>query len=94
MIVLTGGTVYGVPDTTAAATEHVCMPKKLDVIITAERILALMEPSKTASFINFMKEQNLQILPMSVQDQLLIPGLIDPHIHAIGGGGEQGMFGI
>jgi predicted amidohydrolase YtcJ len=92
MIVLTGGTVYGVPNTTA--TEHVCMPKKLDVIITAERILALMEPSKTDSFVNFMKEQNLQILPISVQDQLVIPGLIDPHIHAIGGGGEQGMLRI
>ena len=51
-----------------------------------------MEPSKTASFINAMKEHNLQVLSISVQDQLVVPGLIDPHIHAIGGGGEQGLL--
>ena len=39
-----------------------------------------------------MKEQNLSILSISVQDQLVAPGLIDPHVHAIGGGGEQGLF--
>jgi len=94
MIVLTGGKVYGILNTTAATTEHVSKPQEMDVIISAGRILALMEPSKTASFVNYMKTQNLQILPISVQDQLVIPGLIDPHVHAIGGGGEQGMFGI
>jgi len=94
MIVLTGGKVDGIPNTTATTTEHVCKPQEMDVIIVAGRILALMKPVKTASFVNDMKNQNLQILSISVQDQLVMPGLIDPHIHAIGGGGEQGMFRI
>ncbi len=92
MIVLTGGKVYGIPNTNATTTEHVCKPQKMDVVIAAGKILALMQPSETASFINYTKAHNLQILPISVQDQLVMPGLIDPHLHAIGGGGEQGIF--
>jgi N-acetylglucosamine-6-phosphate deacetylase len=53
--------------------------------------LQLWQPSETASFINHTKAHNLHILPISVQDQVVMPGLIDPHVHAIGGGGEQGM---
>jgi hypothetical protein len=64
------------------------------VIRADGKILALMEPSKTGSFINYMKNQNFQSLLISIQDQLVVSGLIAPHIHAIGGGGEQGMFGI
>ena len=95
MIVLTGGKVYGIPNTTAMTTiEHVCEPQKMDVVIAAGKILALMQPSETASFINNTKAHNLHILPISVQDQVIMPGLIDPHVHAIGGGGEQGMFAI
>lgn len=94
MIVLSGGTVYGIPNTTATMTDHVCTPKKKDVIIAAGRILALMEPSETASFVNSVKNHHLEILSISIQDQLVIPGLIDSHIHAIGGGGEQGIYRI
>lgn len=94
MIVLIGGKVYGILNTTATTTEHVSKPQEMDVVISDGKIWALMKPSKTASFVNYMKNQNFQILPISVQDQLVIPGLIDPHVHAIGGGGEQGMFGI
>jgi imidazolonepropionase-like amidohydrolase len=72
----------------------VSQPQEMDVVISDGKIWALMKPSKTASFVNYMKNQNFQILPISVQDQLVMPGLIDPHVHAIGGGGEQGMFGI
>jgi cytosine/adenosine deaminase-related metal-dependent hydrolase len=94
MIVLSGGTVYGIPNTTATITNHVCTPQKKDVIIAAGRILALMEPSETTSFVDSMKNHHLEILSISIQDQLVIPGLIDPHIHAIGGGDEQGLFRI
>ncbi|CAF4197981.1 unnamed protein product, partial [Adineta steineri] len=93
MIVLTGGKVYGLTNTTTLInSEHVCKPQQMDVIIAGERILAFMEPSKTESFINSIKNQNLQILPISIQNQIVMPGLIDPHIHAIGGGGEQGPY--
>jgi len=44
------------------------------------------------TFVSFMKEENWRILTIDIQDQLVIPGLIDPHIHAIGGGGEQGPY--
>ena len=94
MFVLTGGKVYGIPDTNTTTIKHVCEPQEIDVIIAGGKILALKKPSETAAFINFMKTQNWQILSIDVQDQLIIPGLIDPHIHAIGGGGEQGRFRI
>ncbi len=94
MIVLTGGKVYGIPNTNSTTKEHVFKPQKVDIVIAAERIFALMNPSETISFVNYMKKQNFQILSVSVQDQLVMPGLIDPHIHAIGGGGEQGMFKV
>lgn len=96
MIVLTGGKVYGIPNTntTTTITEHVYKPQEVDIVIAAGKILALMNPSKTAAFVNNMKSQNLKILSVSVQNQLIIPGLIDVHVHAIGGGGEQGMFSI
>lgn len=95
MIVLTGGYVYGIPNTTTTTTaKHVYKPQEVDVIIAAGKIFSLMKPSKTPSFINDMKNQNIEILSVSIQGQLVIPGLIDPHIHAIGGGGEQGMHRI
>ena len=91
MIVLTGGTVYGVPNATTTVAQHVCKPQEVDIVIAAGRILALMKPSETAAFVNYTRKHNFQILSVSIEGQLVIPGLIDPHVHAIGGGGEQGM---
>ncbi|CAF3946882.1 unnamed protein product [Rotaria sordida] len=92
MIVLTGGTVYGLPNSTNTTPENVCTPQRKDVVIAAGKILAMMDPSKTASFIDSIRHSELTILPISVEDQLIIPGLIDVHVHAIGGGGEQGPY--
>lgn len=92
MIILTGGTVYGVPNATTTRTQHVCVPQELDVVIASGRILALMKPSETPSFLNSTRKHNLRVLSVPITDQLVIPGLIDPHVHAIGGGGEQGTL--
>lgn len=91
MIVLTGGTVYGVPNTNTTVAQHVCEPREVDVVIAAGRILALMKPSETPAFVNYTRKHNFQVLSVPIEGQLVIPGLIDPHVHAIGGGGEQGM---
>jgi imidazolonepropionase-like amidohydrolase len=64
----------------------------VDVIIATGKILSLIESSKTISFIDSIRSHGLKILKISVQDQLVMPGLIDVHVHAIGGGGEQGLF--
>ena len=64
----------------------------MDVVIAAGKILRLMDPSKTASFVDSIRTSQVTVLPISVQDQLIIPGLIDVHVHAIGGGGEQGLL--
>ncbi|CAF0865620.1 unnamed protein product [Rotaria sordida] len=92
MIVLTGGKVYGTPVEANTATEDLCMPHRKDVVMAGGRILSMMEPSKTAAFINSIRDSQLTILPISVQDQIIIPGLVDVHVHAIGGGGEQGPY--
>ena len=53
-----------------------------------------MDPSKTTAFINSIRDSKLTILPISVQDHIVIPGLVDVHVHAIGGGGEQGLLPV
>ncbi|CAF1433011.1 unnamed protein product, partial [Rotaria sordida] len=92
MIVLTGGLVYGIPNPANRTTKHVYKPQRMDVITAAEKVLTMMEPSKTASFIESNRNHGLKILEISVRDQVIIPGLIDVHVHAIGGGGEQGPY--
>jgi imidazolonepropionase-like amidohydrolase len=64
----------------------------VDVIIATGKILSLIESSKTISFIDSIRSHGLKILKISVQDQLVMPGLIDVHVYAIGGGGERGLF--
>ncbi|UJR24595.1 hypothetical protein I4U23_005970 [Adineta vaga] len=85
MIILIGGMVYG-------HSEYLSKPQRKDVIISNGKILSLMDPSKTFSFIESIQKSQLSILPITIQDQLIIPGLIDVHVHAIGGGGEQGPY--
>ena len=92
MIILTGGKVYGIPDKHAITRENVCKPQDVDIVISSGKILSLMEPSEADTFISFMRNQNWRILSVDIRDQVVIPGLIDPHIHAIGGGGEQGPY--
>lgn len=92
IIVLTGGTVYGLLNPTNTASENACSPQQMDIVIAAGKILQLLNPSMTASFIDSMRSIQVPVLPISVPDQLIIPGLIDVHVHAIGGGGEQGRL--
>lgn len=92
MIILTGGTVYGVKNLTDEVSNHIREPQKKDVVMVAGKIFAVWDPSKTPAFIDAMKNNQLEIVSISVEGQLIIPGLIDVHVHAIGGGGEQGLF--
>lgn len=93
MIILTGGQVYGIPNKNATIKkQHVSAPQQVDIVMSAGKILALIEPMKTTTFVSFLREQNWQILTVDIQGEVVIPGLIDPHIHAIGGGGEQGPY--
>lgn len=91
MIVLVGGTVYGCPNETKAPTQHVYAPQLKDVVISGGKILTMIEPSQTAGFIDSIVKSKLSILTIPVKNQIIIPGLIDVHVHAIGGGGEQGL---
>ncbi len=92
MIILTGGKVYGLANSTTTDSEHAPQPQRKDIVIAAGKIISLIDPSKTVSFIDSIRSSQMTILPISVQDQIIIPGLIDVHVHAIGGGGEQGRF--
>ena len=96
LIVLTGGTVFGVPDAMHRVTsmKHVSEPQKKDVLITGGKVLALLESSTTDAFVESLQRLHLSILRIDVPGELIIPGLIDVHVHAIGGGGEQGSFDI
>ncbi len=90
MTILIGGKVYGLANSTTSNSERDSQSQRKDIVIAAGKIISLMDPSKTASFIDSIRSSQMTILPVSVQDQIIIPGLIDVHVHAIGGGGEQG----
>ena len=92
MIVLTGGIVYGLSTNSNSESKCPYAPERKDVVIAGGKILSLMDPSITSSFIKSIRASELTILPISIQDQIVIPGLIDVHVHAIGGGGEQGLL--
>ncbi|CAF3407482.1 unnamed protein product [Rotaria socialis] len=91
-VVLTGGKVYGLSTNSNSETEYTCTPERKDVVIASGKILSIMDPSQTTAFVNSIRESKLTILPISVQDHIVIPGLVDVHVHAIGGGGEQGPY--
>lgn len=42
-------------------------------ISSAERILTLIQPSKTGSFINSIKSHGLKVLRIFVEDQVIMP---------------------
>ena len=93
LIVLKGGIVFGVPDAIRVSSmKHVFEPQNKDVLITGGKVLALLEPSSTDAFVESMQRLHLSILRIDVPGELIIPGLIDVHVHADGGGGEQGSF--
>lgn len=89
---LTGGKIYGLLDDHNQPAESSCLPQEKDIVIAGEKILSIMDPSKTSAFIDSIRNNNLSILPISIQNQIIIPGLVDVHVHAIGGGGEQGLL--
>jgi len=53
---------------------------KNDVLITADKIGCIQE--------NIELKTNLEIETIDAEGKILIPGLIDSHVHIIGGGGE------
>ncbi len=92
MTILIGGKVYGLANSTTSNSERDPQPQRKDIVIAAGKIISLIDPSNTIPFIDSIRRSQMNILPVSVQDQIIIPGLIDVHVHAIGGGGEQGQF--
>jgi imidazolonepropionase-like amidohydrolase len=42
--------------------------------------------------IDSVRSHGLKILQISVKDEVVMPGLIGPHVHVIEGGGEEGLF--
>ena len=93
IIVITGGSVYGrLNSTTTPLLEDPCAAEQLDVVIAGGKILRLMNRSNTDAFIAAMRNSQISVLSISAAGHVIIPGLIDVHVHAIGGGGEQGQF--
>ncbi|CAF1302477.1 unnamed protein product [Didymodactylos carnosus] len=93
MIVLSGGKVYGIlPDPANNNNSHTSEPRFVDVVVAGTKILTLLEPSKTHSFIDGLRSNSIKVLRINVENQIIMPGLIDVHVHAIGGGGEQGPY--
>ncbi len=56
---------------------------KQDVLIMTDRIAAVSEPGQ-------IEIKGLPVLEVNASDRLIIPGLIDTHVHILGGGGEGG----
>ncbi len=56
---------------------------KKDILLLGDKIGAIAEPGEIA-----IKGIDVEILHAS--EKIVIPGLIDPHVHILGGGGEGG----
>lgn len=66
-------------------------PKNLghkDVLIGSNKILGIYDPQKLDY--GAINQTNIDIEIIDITDSIVIPGIIDPHIHLIGGGGEAG----
>ena len=66
---------------------HVYAPEKIgikDILIGEEKILAMQD------FIDekAMKKQFPELTVIDVNEKAVVPGIIDPHVHITGGGGE------
>lgn len=58
-----------------------------DILMVGEKILRLDREIETGSVAACLPD--LEVL--DVQGNIVLPGLIDPHVHLIGGGGEMGF---
>lgn len=54
---------------------------KKDVLVVGEKIVALRDYIDLSSL-------NVEVYEINAEDQLIVPGFIDSHVHIIGGGGE------
>ncbi len=54
---------------------------KKDVLIAGEKIIAIDDQIDVTSL-------NIEVNEITAENQLVVPGFIDSHVHIIGGGGE------
>lgn len=54
-----------------------------DILIAGEKIIAVAEK-------NSLKLYGLEVQEIDASDKYVLPALIDPHVHLLGGGGEGG----
>ncbi len=56
---------------------------KKDVLLSAAKIVAVTEPDS-------IKIHGIDFKTIEARDKIILPGLIDSHVHILGGGGEGG----
>ncbi len=54
-----------------------------DILLAGDQIAAVAEPES-------IKIQGIEVRTFDARDKLVLPGLIDSHVHILGGGGEGG----
>lgn len=58
-------------------------PNPKDLLLSGERIVAVKKPGQ-------IKIEGLEVMTIDGNGMTAVPGLIDPHVHILGGGGEGG----
>lgn len=61
-----------------------------DVVMAGGNILALLLPADTPSLMQGLKASGTAVKVVNVAGSVVMPGLVDVHVHAAGGGGEMG----
>jgi beta-aspartyl-dipeptidase (metallo-type) len=64
--------------------------KSKNVFISGERILKFVDVDDTDALIKALRAANVTVKEVDAAGGSIIPGLIDPHVHANGAGGEMG----
>jgi beta-aspartyl-dipeptidase (metallo-type) len=56
---------------------------KKDILLSGEKVAAVAEPDS-------IKILGIEVQAIEARDKIVLPGLIDSHVHILGGGGEGG----